>query len=78
MAVYGTKPTFTSNTSVTSSKQIKGSNLAKIVGNTFDSVVPRIAYEPSKVHLFDQPYAPAVVRDNIFLLYNTNLVLSMA
>jgi len=77
MAVYGTKPTFTSNTSVTSSKQVKGSNLAKIVGNTFDSVVPRIAYDPSQVHLFDQPYAPAVVRDNIFLLYNTNLVLSM-
>jgi hypothetical protein len=29
------------------------------------------------VHLFDQPYAPAVVRDNVFLLYQTNLILSM-
>ena len=42
-----------------------------------DSIVPRIAYDPAQVHLFDQPYAPAVVRDNVFLLYNTNLILSM-
>jgi hypothetical protein len=77
MAVYGVKPTFASNTSITATKQIQGSNLAKIVGNTMDSIVPRISYDPAQVHLFDQPYAPAVVRDNVFLLYNTNLILSM-
>ena len=77
MATYGVKSTFASNTSVTAAKQIEGSNLAKIAGNVFDSIVPRISYDPALVHLFDQPYAPAVVRDNVFLLYQTNLIVSM-
>jgi hypothetical protein len=77
IAAYGAKPTFTSNTSLTPTMQFQGSNLAKIAGNVFDSIVPRISYDPAQVHLFDQPYAPAVVRDNIFLLYQTNLILSM-
>ena len=77
IAVYGVKPTFASNTSITAAKQIQGTNLAKIAGNVFDSIVPRISYDPAQVHLFDQPYAPAVVRDNVFLLYQTNLILSM-
>jgi hypothetical protein len=77
IAAYGVKPTFTSNTSITPQMQVQGSNLAKIAGNVFDSIVPRISYDPAQVHLFDQPYAPAVVRDNIFLLYQTNLILSM-
>ena len=77
IATYGVQPTFASNTSITASKQVQGSNLAKIAGNVFDSIVPRISYDPAQVHLFDQPYAPAVVRDNVFLLYQTNLILSM-
>jgi len=77
IAAYGAKPTFASNTSITLSRQVQGSILAKITGNLMDSIVPRISYDPAKAHLFDQPYAPAVVRDNVFLLYNTNLILSM-
>ncbi len=77
IAAYGVKPTFASNTSITPQMQVQGSNLAKIAGNVFDSIVPRIAYDPAQVHVFDQPYAPAVVRDNVFLLYQTNLILSM-
>jgi hypothetical protein len=77
IAVYGVKPTFASNTSITPQTQFQGSNLAKIAGNVFDSIVPRISYDPAQVHVFDQPYAPAVVRDNVFLLYQTNLILSM-
>jgi hypothetical protein len=77
IAAYGVKPTVTSNTSITPTTQVQGSNLAKIAGNVFDSIVPRISYDPVQVHLFDQPYAPAVVRDNVFLLYQTNLILSM-
>src|ERR1019366_8454186 len=77
IATYGVKPTFASNTSITATKQIQGSNLAKIAGNVFDSIVPRIAHDPGQVHLFDQPYTPGVVRDNVFLLYNTNLIFSM-
>jgi hypothetical protein len=76
-AVYGLKPTVASNTSITASKQIQGSNLGKIVGNMMDSIVPRISYDTAQVHLFDQPYEPAVVRDNVFLVYNTNLIFSM-
>jgi hypothetical protein len=77
LASYGVKPTFASNTSITPQLQYQGSNLAKIAGNVLDSIVPRIAYIPSQVHLFDQPYAPAMVRDNIFLFYQTNLIFSM-
>src|ERR1019366_8781663 len=62
---------------LTAAKQVQASNLAKIAGNVFDSIVPRISYDPVQVHLFDQPYTPAVVRDNVFLLYQTNLILSM-
>ena len=57
--------------------QYQGSNLAKIAGNVLDSIVPRIAYTPSQVHLYDQPYTPGMVRDNIFLFYQTNLIFSM-
>ena len=71
MAVYGAKPTFASNTSITATKQIQGSNLAKIAGNVVDSIVPRVSYDSAKAHVLDQPYAPAVVRDNVFLLYQT-------
>ncbi|MCX6631252.1 MAG: hypothetical protein NTW28_26875 [Candidatus Solibacter sp.] len=77
IAAYGVKPTFASNTSITAAKQIQGSNLSKIAGNVMDSIVPRIAYDPAQAYVFDQPYAPAVVRDNVFLLYQTNLILSM-
>ena len=77
MAVYGAKPTFASNTSITATKQIQGSNLAKIAGNVVDSIVPRVSYDSAKAHVLDQPYAPAVVRDNVFLLYQANLILSM-
>ena len=77
LAVYGVKPTFASNTSITPHMQYQGSNLAKIAGNVLDSIVPRIAYDPSQVHLFDQPYTPGMVRDNVFLFYQTNLIFSM-
>ncbi len=77
LAVYGVKPTLASNTSITPQMQYQGSNLAKIAGNVLDSIVPRIAYTPSQVHLFDQPYTPGMVRDNIFLFYQTNLIFSM-
>jgi hypothetical protein len=77
LAVYGTKATLMSNTSITPNTPVNVSIGVKIVGNVLDSIVPRIAYEPAMVHLFDQPYAPAVVRDNIFLFYQTQLIFSM-
>jgi hypothetical protein len=77
IAVYGVKATFVSNTAIAPQQQYQGSNLAKIAGNVLDSIVPRILYDSEKAHLFDQPYAPAMVRDNVFLLYQTNLILSM-
>jgi hypothetical protein len=77
LAAYGLKPTFASNTSITPQMQYQGSNLAKIAGNVLDSIVPRIAYYPSQVHLYDQPYTPGMIRDNVFLFYQTNLIFSM-
>jgi hypothetical protein len=77
LAEFGVKPTFASNTSITPQEQYHGSNLAKIVGNVLDSIVPRTAYHPSQAHVFDQPYTPAMVRDNIFLFYQANLIFSM-
>ena len=77
IATYGVTPTLASNSSVTSAQGLPGSNLAKIVGNVMDSIVPRILYMPGAMHTFDQPYQPGMVRDNFFLLYQTNLVFSM-
>jgi hypothetical protein len=73
----GTQATFASNTSVTASQQYEGSNLRKIAGNLFDSFVPAIVQDPAKMHLYDQPYTPAEVRDNLFTIYQTNVVFSM-
>jgi hypothetical protein len=77
MATFGTTPTFASNTSVTTTQQIQGSNAAKIAGNVLDSVIPHGLYKPELFHAYDQPYALGGLRDNLFLLYQTNLILSM-
>jgi uncharacterized membrane protein YoaK (UPF0700 family) len=77
IATYGIKPTLASNTSITPQQRYQGGNLAKIAGNALDSILPRMAYHPAQAHILDQPYAPAVVRDIVFLLYQPNLILSM-
>jgi 4-amino-4-deoxy-L-arabinose transferase-like glycosyltransferase len=77
VAALGTKATFASNTSVTASQQYEGSNLGKIAGNFLDSFVPAILQDPEKIHLYDQPYTPAMVRDHLFTIYQANVIFSM-
>jgi hypothetical protein len=77
VAALGTKATFASNTSITASQQYEGNNFQKIAGNLFDSFVPAILQDPAKVHLYDQPYTPAMLRDHAFTIYQTNVIFSM-
>jgi hypothetical protein len=76
-AAFGTKATLASNTSVTTSQQYQGSNFVKIAGNLFDSFVPAIVQDPGKIHLYDQPYAPGMIRDHAFTIYQANVIFSM-
>jgi 4-amino-4-deoxy-L-arabinose transferase-like glycosyltransferase len=75
--VYGTHSTFASNTSLTSRQQYEGSYVEKVAGNLFDTVAPGIVRDASLVHLFDQPSFAGFLRDNIFIVYQTNLIFGM-
>jgi hypothetical protein len=78
LAVYGTHTTVASNTAVTDSQRYQGSTLEKIGENLFDTVVPGIVRDPDRVmHTFDQPNLAGAVRDNAFVLYQTNLIFGM-
>jgi hypothetical protein len=77
IAVYGAHTTFASNTSITASQQYQGSTLEKIAGNFYDSLVPRLARDPSLVNFFDQPNKWGQVRDVSFLVYQVNLIFCM-
>jgi hypothetical protein len=77
VATYGTKATFASNTTITASQQYQGSNLEKIAGNLLDSFVPLILQDPGKIHLYDQPYTPAMIRDHAFSIYQANVIFIM-
>ena len=77
VAAYGVKPTLASNTSITPQQRYQGSDLAKIAGNVFDSIVPRAIYDSARSAIFDQPYTPGLVRDKAFIIYQTNLIFSM-
>ena len=74
---FGTRLTFASNTSVTSSRQYAGHNLEKIAGNLFDTVVPVELRDPGLLAAFDQPNALGKLRDEFFMSYQTNLMLTM-
>jgi hypothetical protein len=77
ITAHGAKATFASNTSVSTAAQYNGSNLEKIVRNISDSILPRIVWDSSSAELYQQPYAPGVLRDKIFIFYQTNLIFSM-
>ena len=77
LAVYGAHTTFAANTSVADTARYRGSNLEKIAGNLFDSVVPAILRDPALAHNFDQPNPAGVLRDNAFIVYQTNLIFGM-
>ena len=74
---YGLQTTFASNTSVTSAEKYQGSNLQKIDANLIDTILPGIVRDPSSMHTFDQPNRVGFIRDNVFILYQVNLILAM-
>jgi hypothetical protein len=77
IATYGVQVTFGSNSSIQSSHAYAGSSLHRIGANIYDTVVPRILREPSTRHEWDQPRFAATIRDNFFILYQSNLIFSM-
>jgi len=77
IATYGAHDTFASNSTIQSSQIYPGSNLHKMVANIYDTIVPRIVRDRSAVHAWDQPYRPAVIRDNAFIFYQTNVIFEM-
>ena len=77
IATYGVQTTVASNTSITASQGFQGSNLGKIAGNIADSFVPHVFRGDALVHFFDQPNHTGFLRDNIFIAYQVQLLLTM-
>jgi hypothetical protein len=78
LAVYGAHATAASNTAVMDAQKYRGSAVEKIAGNLFDSAVPRILRDPDgALRTFDQPNPAGFIRDNAFIVYQTNLVFGM-
>jgi 4-amino-4-deoxy-L-arabinose transferase-like glycosyltransferase len=78
LAVYGAHGTFASNTAVTDAARYQGSAAEKIAGNLVDTVVPRILRDfDGALKTFEQPNPAGFIRDNAFIVYQTNLVFGM-
>jgi hypothetical protein len=77
MAVYGTKATVASNTSITEAQSYPGSNLQKIAANLLDTLVPHPLRDFELVRYFDQPNPFGGLRDNIFIFYQMQLIFTM-
>jgi hypothetical protein len=78
LAVYGVRTTAASNTAVTDAQKYQGPVVEKIAGNLFDTVVPLILRDPgAALAAFDQPNTAGLIRDNAFVVYQTNLVFGL-
>jgi 4-amino-4-deoxy-L-arabinose transferase-like glycosyltransferase len=77
LAVYGTHATLASNTSVTTRQTYTGSYMEKVAGNLFDTLAPGIVRDSGAVHIFEQPNNAGYIRDNVFIVYQTNLIFGM-
>jgi hypothetical protein len=74
---YGVHDTFESNTSVSASQKYQGSTAGKIAGNLFNTIVPAILHNPESLSMFNQANKWGELRDNGFVLYQTNLIFGM-
>jgi hypothetical protein len=77
LAVYGVQTTIASNSSITLGQKYEGSTLEKIGGNLLDSVLPQAVRNPDSIHQFDQPNRAGILRDNAFVIYQTNMIFAM-
>ncbi len=77
LKAYGFHDTFESNTSVAASQKYEGSTAGKIAGNMLATVLPAILHNPESLTMFDQPNKWGQLRDNAFVVYQTNLIFGM-
>lgn len=79
IATYGVQGTVSApiNTSVAYGPKGESGYLVKYFANLFDTTVPHLLRSPSLIHGFDQPNPWGYLRDNTFVVYQTNLVFAM-
>jgi len=77
IAAYGTRDTLASNSSVKDASKYQGGAVEKIAANLYDTVVPAFLRDPDSLSMFDQPNATGKLRDDFFVIYQTNLVFGM-
>src|SRR5581483_8752338 len=78
VAVYGSHATLASNTSVTPSQKVEGSNAAKIAANFFDTIVPHpLRSDVNYDFMNRQSSSLGRFRDSVFLIYQTNAIAGM-
>ena len=79
IATYGLQGTVMApvNTSVTYGPKDESGYLVKYLANLFDTTVPHILRSSSLMHAFDQPNPWGYLRDNTFVVYQTNLIFAM-
>ncbi|HEX9637922.1 MAG TPA: hypothetical protein VGB99_10330 [Acidobacteriota bacterium] len=79
-AQFGVEGTVTANTTVIASRHLSqagASNLAKMILNLFDTVVPHPLRTDLRLDFISQASAAGYVRDYLFLCWQTNLILAM-
>jgi hypothetical protein len=74
VAHYGARATFGSNTTVTTSQQIRDSNARKILLNLRDTIIP---HPLRNFSIYRDQREAGYVRDYFFLMYQTNLIIAM-
>ena len=79
LAVYGARGTFLApaNTSINYGVNEQESYLVKSLANLFDTAVPHIFRSAELMRAFDQPSLAGYIRDNAFVIYQTNLIFAM-
>lgn len=77
LVAFGMHSTVASNTSVTPSQRVEGSNAAKIAANFFDTVVPHPLRSDAAEGILRQPSALGHFRDYFFLIYQTNALFGL-
>ncbi|HXK02354.1 MAG TPA: hypothetical protein VMS37_08125 [Verrucomicrobiae bacterium] len=79
VATYGVHGTVMApvNTSVAYGPKDESGYVLKFIANLFDTTVPHVLRTPSLMHAFDQPSLAGYVRDNAFVIYQTNLIFAM-
>ena len=77
IAVYGSRATVTSNTSVMSSQRDVVGNLVKMAANVVDSIVPVVLRNHFLLDDFKNQGLLGAIRDDVFVFYQTNLIFGM-